>query len=96
MTDSNQTPPPPEDALKNNILALRPGEAAESLGISPRLLWQLTKDGEIPCVRTGSGKRSAVLYPIDSLRSWLINRAHVSLHSIPHSKQETDSDGQET
>jgi hypothetical protein len=29
-------------------LALRPREAAKALGISPRLLWQLTKDGASP------------------------------------------------
>src|SRR5581483_5099992 len=35
-------------------LALRPREAAKALGISARHLWQLTKDGHIPCVRVGS------------------------------------------
>jgi hypothetical protein len=41
------------------------------LGISQRLLWQLTKDGQIPCVRVGSGKRRTVLYPVADLESWL-------------------------
>src|SRR5262249_44161405 len=45
-------------------LALRRREAAKALGISPRLLWQLTKDGQIPCVRVGSGTRKSVLYPV--------------------------------
>ena len=44
-------------------LALRPREAAKALGISPRLLWQLTKDGHIPCVRVGSGKRKTRAVP---------------------------------
>jgi excisionase family DNA binding protein len=52
-------------------LALRPREAAKALGISPRLLWQLTKDGHVPCVRVGSGKRRTVLYPLADLQAWL-------------------------
>jgi excisionase family DNA binding protein len=52
-------------------LALRPRQAAETLGISARHLWQLTHDGLIPCVRVGSGRRKTVLYPTESLRTWL-------------------------
>lgn len=52
-------------------LALRPREAAKALGISPRHLWQLTKDGLIPCVRVGKGKRKTVLYPAAELQAWL-------------------------
>ena len=58
-------------------LALRPREAAKSLGISPRLLWQLTKDGHIPCVRIGNGKRRTVLYPLADLQAWLTRQAAV-------------------
>ena len=53
-------------------LALRPREAAKALGISTRHLWQLTKDGHIPCMRVGSGRRKTVLYPVDVLRTWLM------------------------
>lgn len=56
-------------------LALRPREAAKALGISPRLLWQLTHDGVIPCVRVGSGKRQTVLYPTATLQAWLTREA---------------------
>lgn len=56
-------------------LALRPRQAAKALGISPRHLWQLTKDGHIPCVRVGSGKRQTVLYPVDVLQTWLSRNA---------------------
>jgi excisionase family DNA binding protein len=56
-------------------LALRPREAAKALGISPRLLWQLTHDGHIPCVRVGSGKRRTVLYPTADLQAWLSRQA---------------------
>jgi excisionase family DNA binding protein len=61
MTATNIPPP----------LALRPREAAKALGISARLLWQLTHDGQIPCVRVGSGKRKTVLYPLADLQAWL-------------------------
>lgn len=56
-------------------LALRPREAAKALGISPRLLWQLTHDGHIPCARVGTGKRRAVLYPVADLQAWLREQA---------------------
>ena len=56
-------------------LALRPRDAAKSLGISPRHLWQLTKDGHVPCVRIGTGKRQSVLYPIAELQAWLTRKA---------------------
>jgi excisionase family DNA binding protein len=56
-------------------LALRPREAAKALGISPRLLWQLTQDGHIPCVRVGGGKRKTVLYPLADLQAWLTQQA---------------------
>jgi excisionase family DNA binding protein len=56
-------------------LALRPRDAAKALGISPRLLWQLTKDGAIPVVRVGTGKRRALLYPLADLQTWLTRQA---------------------
>jgi predicted site-specific integrase-resolvase len=56
-------------------LALRSRDAAKALGISPRLLWQLTRDGVIPSVRIGAGKRRTVLYPVEILATWLIQQA---------------------
>jgi len=56
-------------------LALRPREAAKRLRISERLLWQLTHDGHIPCVRVGTGKRKSVLYPVALLEEWLREQA---------------------
>jgi excisionase family DNA binding protein len=53
-------------------LSLRPREAAKLLGISARLLWELTKTGEIPCKRLG-GRHRTVLYSVDELRKW-VNR----------------------
>ncbi len=58
-------------AAVSSPLALRPRDAAKALGISPRLLWQLTKDGHVPCVRVGNGKRRTVLYPLVDLQVWL-------------------------
>lgn len=52
-------------------LVLKPAEAARALGISPRLLWQLTADGVIPCMRVGTGKRKRLIYPIALLNNWL-------------------------
>jgi excisionase family DNA binding protein len=56
-------------------LALRPREAAKALSISARHLWQLTRDGCIPCIRVGSGTRKTVLYPVADLQAWLTRRA---------------------
>jgi predicted site-specific integrase-resolvase len=61
--------------MVSSPLALRPREAAKALNISPRLLWQLTKDGQVPCVRVGSGKRQTVLYPLVALQAWLTQQA---------------------
>jgi excisionase family DNA binding protein len=59
----------------SSSLALRPREAAKALGISARHLWQLTKDGLIPCVRVGTGTRKTVLYPVVELEAWLRRQA---------------------
>ena len=48
-------------------LAMRPVEAARTLGISPRTLWQLTKDGLIPYAMLGRCK----VYPYAMLLAWL-------------------------
>lgn len=64
-------------------LALRPREAAKALGISPRLLWQLTKDGQIPCVRVGSGKRKTVLYSVVNLQNWLMQQTEKGVNHDP-------------
>jgi excisionase family DNA binding protein len=65
-------------------LALRPRDAAKALGISPRLLWQLTKDGRVPCVRVGSGKRKTVLYPLADLKAWLSQQAEAAKRGDQH------------
>jgi hypothetical protein len=58
------------------FLALRPREAAKTLGIGPRTLWGLTAPrGPIPCVRVGHGNRQTVLYPVADLQAWLSRQA---------------------
>lgn len=52
-------------------LALRPREAALSLGVSERTLWALTASGQIPHCR--AGKR--LLYPVALLNQWLVDQA---------------------
>ena len=46
------------------VLLLTARDAARALSISPRKLWQLTKDGTIPVVRLGR----AVRYDAQDLR----------------------------
>jgi excisionase family DNA binding protein len=52
-------------------LALRLREAAQALGISPRLLSDWVKRGVIPCARIGG----VVVFPTDTLRIWLQRQA---------------------
>ncbi|MFG0318140.1 MAG: helix-turn-helix domain-containing protein, partial [Planctomycetota bacterium JB042] len=49
-------------------LAYRPAEAAAALGISERLLWTRTANGEIPCVKLGT----TTLYPVKAIEDWLL------------------------
>jgi excisionase family DNA binding protein len=45
-------------------------EAAATLCVSERTLWQLAKDGAIPCVRIGRAKR----YDIADIRAFIESR----------------------
>jgi hypothetical protein len=45
-------------------LYLNSEEAAQALGISPRTLWTLTKQGIIPCIRLNR----LVRYAVDALQ----------------------------
>lgn len=51
-------------------LLLTPVRAAQSLSISPRTLWTLTKSGQIPCVRIGR----LVRYDPQDLQRWIDQR----------------------
>jgi hypothetical protein len=59
-------------AESTSPLALRPRDAAKALGISPRLLWDMTAPrGPIPCIRLGHGKRKTILYCVEDLQALL-------------------------
>ena len=51
-------------------LLLRPRDAAKTLAISERTLWELTKKGEIPAVHIGRSVR----YAPNDLQSWIETR----------------------
>lgn len=63
-----------QSASETPCLALRPRDAAVALGIGERLLWSKTNAGEIPHVRIGR----AVLYPVESLRQWLLEQVETA------------------
>ena len=65
------TSDPTLNATAQAPMALRPKDAAKTLGIGRRLLWSLTNRGEIPHVRLGR----AIVYPRAALEEWLMERA---------------------
>ncbi len=72
MTRTPLTPPGDDvPALHVELLALRPKDAARALGIGQRLLWSLTNQGVIPCVKFGR----CTVYPVDMLREHLRREA---------------------
>jgi excisionase family DNA binding protein len=54
-------------ASQELTLLLKPVAAAKSLEISPRTLWGLTANGEIPHVKIGR----CVRYAVDDLQKWI-------------------------
>ena len=73
MTDSSiSTQTPHEGPL--TPLAVRPAQAAQMLGISPRKLWELTNRGEVPHAKLGR----ATLYRVSDLEQWLANLSNAS------------------
>ena len=55
-------------------VALRPAEAANALGVSPRTLQTWTRRGIIPSMKIDG----VVLYSVDALREWLASAATAS------------------
>jgi excisionase family DNA binding protein len=74
--------------LRREPLALRPKDAAESLGISERLLLDWTHEYGVPHVRLGR----VLLYPVEDLREWLRVRARVEHQSFGLASCENSSD----
>jgi len=62
-------PPRPSipDAATAQRRGLRPKEAARSLGISERTLWDWTRDHGVPHFRIGN----TVVYPVKQLDDWM-------------------------
>jgi len=52
-------------------LLLRPGEAAEAIGIGRSKIYELISSGELPSVRIGGSVR----VPLDKLREWVERKA---------------------
>jgi predicted DNA-binding transcriptional regulator AlpA len=47
-------------------------QASAALGISERLLWELTNSGQIPCLRIpGRGKARSIRYATADLEHWI-------------------------
>jgi excisionase family DNA binding protein len=53
-----------------DVLLLTSQQAADMLAISPRLLWTLTHNRQIPCIRIGR----AVRYDPADLRTWIASQ----------------------
>lgn len=58
--------------IPHNRLALRPREAAQSLGICERTFRDLMRSGAIPHIRLGR----AVLIPVADLEAFVADRLH--------------------
>jgi excisionase family DNA binding protein len=69
------------ETLKQLLITAR--DAAKALSISERCLWQLTKDGAIPCVRVGR----LVRYDPNDLEQW-IDQAKERAGPLPIAKSE--------
>ena len=51
-------------------IMLRPGEAAEAIGLGRSTIYAMIASGELPAVRVGAGGRS-VRIPVEALREWI-------------------------
>ncbi len=58
-------------AANDHRLAYRLDEAAKALGISPRWLYALARQGVVPCLKLGQGRRRVLLFPRAALEQWL-------------------------
>jgi excisionase family DNA binding protein len=66
-TRAEQTGPRGKVKTMNDRLMLRPGEAAEAIGVSRSKAYELIARGDIPSVRVGG----CVRVPVDALRAWI-------------------------
>jgi excisionase family DNA binding protein len=62
-------------------LLLTAQQAADTLAISPRLLWTLTRERQVPCIRIGRSVR----YDPTDLQTWIASQkqaSHVSAREL--------------
>jgi excisionase family DNA binding protein len=52
-------------------LLLNADEASEALSLSPRKIWELTRDGDLPSIRIGRSVR----YDVEALREWIARKS---------------------
>jgi excisionase family DNA binding protein len=55
---------------KTERLLLRPGEVADSIGVSRSKAYELISRGEIPSIKLGNSVR----VPVDALKAWIGNQ----------------------
>lgn len=60
-------------------LLLRPGEAADLLGVSRSTIYQLMGSGEVPSIRVGKLLR----VPLNALEKWVEERGSNSPDEVP-------------
>jgi excisionase family DNA binding protein len=72
-------PPAPEPTAPPR-LALRPQEAANSLGISLRSLMAMVASGEIPHTRIGE---RCLRFPVEGLRAWIAKKTAWPTEMVP-------------
>ena len=86
MIGLNQTKANLKSEPEIPCLAMRPREAAKSLGISERLLWEWTNAGLVPHIRINR----AILYPTDALNDWLRRRAEAAITDAKKISEKTE------
>jgi len=75
-------------------LLLTTKQAATALALSPRALWGLTRDGQIPCLRIpGRGKARAVRYAVDDLQRWIQRTKDAQMVRPAEAVPEVEIDG---
>lgn len=67
---SEASRPSPQPANEADPLLIRPNQVAKRLGISPRTLFKLTVEGDLPCVRVSR----LVRYRVEAIEHWIRER----------------------
>ena len=65
-----------------NRLMLRPGEAADALGVSRAKIYELIATGALPSVRVGASIR----LPLDALKLWIDEQLKTKVGQAAHAE----------